>query len=157
MSGEPLLHVVLDRPRIAGNVGAVVRLVAATGAALHICGELPFAPTNRKMWRAGLDYWASARVHFHADLARCLALLGRAPWVIEVGGQRVPWEVPLGRGDVVVLGPEDGSVEAAVVAAHRDRLLTLPKREVARSYNVGQCAAAVVFEAVRQQGGVVEP
>lgn len=145
----PLLHVVLDRPRIAGNIGAIVRLAAATGAAVHVCGPLALAPQAKDMRRAGLDYWADARVHFHEDLWRCLSLLDKPPWVIEVGGAHAPWDVALAPGDVVVLGPEDGSVPDAL-RHPRERVLTLPTRPGMRSLNLAQCASVVVFEAVRQ-------
>lgn len=146
----PRLHVVLDRPAIAGNVGACVRLCAAVGAALHVCGS-ELAPDDREMWRPGLDYWAGARVHFHASLDECLALLGRVPWLIEVGGLHAPWDVPLLPGDVVVLGPEKGSVDDALRARLPDRVLTLPQQGAVRSLNLAQVAAVVAFEAVRQQ------
>lgn len=152
---EPLVHIVLDRPFIAGNVGAVVRLAAATGAALHVCGPVDFDAKDRGMWRSGLDYWPHARVHFHHTLRRCLDLLGRPPWVVEVGGRHAPWDVSIARGDVVVLGPEKGSVQDEVKDADPDRVLTLPQRPGIRSLNLAQCAAIVTFEAVRQQGGVV--
>ncbi len=148
----PVLHVVLDRPAIAGNVGACVRLCAAVGAALHVCGS-ELDPGDRAMWRAGLDYWPRARVHFHHNLDDCLALLSQAPWVVEVGGSHTPWDVELKRGDVIVLGPEKASVQADVVEKHRDRVLTLPQRPGIRSLNLSQVAAVVVFEAVRQQRG----
>lgn len=149
----PVLHVVLDRPAIAGNVGACVRLCAGTGAALHVCGS-ELDAQDRALWRAGLDYWPDARVHFHHSLERCLALLlgpEDRPWIIEVGGAMTPWDAPLGRGDVIVLGPEKGSVDAALVERHRERVLTLPQRPGIRSLNLAQCAAVVVFEALRQQ------
>jgi tRNA (cytidine/uridine-2'-O-)-methyltransferase len=146
----PLLHVVLDRPAIAGNVGAAVRLCAATGAALHVCGST-LDPQDRSMWRSGLDYWPRAQVHFHDSLERCLELLGGVPWIVEVGGALAPWDARLGRGNVVVLGPEKGSVQDDVVARHRERVITLPQRPGIRSLNLAQCAAVVVFEAVRQQ------
>lgn len=147
---SPVLHVVLDRPAIAGNVGACVRLCAAVGAALHVCGA-DLDPGDRAMWRAGLDYWPRARVHFHHSLDACLALLGVAPWIVEVGGDLTPWDAPLRRGDVIVLGPEKASVQADVVERHRSRVLTLPQRPGIRSLNLSQVAAVVVFEAVRQQ------
>jgi tRNA (cytidine/uridine-2'-O-)-methyltransferase len=144
------LHVVLDRPAIAGNVGACVRLCAATGAALHVCGS-ELDATDREMWRAGLDYWPLARVHFHRSLDRCLALLASTPWIVEVGGDKTPWDAALTPGSVVVLGPEKGSVQQSLVDAHRGRVLTLPQRPGVRSLNLAQCAAVVVFEAIRQQ------
>jgi tRNA (cytidine/uridine-2'-O-)-methyltransferase len=153
---EPVIHLVLDRPYIAGNVGAVVRLCAATGAALHVCGPCDFDAKDRGMWRSGLDYWPHARVHFHQSLQRCLALLGRPPWVVEVGGAHAPWDVAITAGDVVVLGPEKGSVQDEVRFADAGRVLTLPQRPGIRSLNLAQCAAIVTFEAVRQQGGVFD-
>jgi tRNA (cytidine/uridine-2'-O-)-methyltransferase len=144
----PLLHVVLDRPAIAGNIGACVRLCAATGAALHVCGS-EIEASDRAMWRAGLDYWPHARVHFHKSLARCLALLERVPWVVEVGGAHAPWDAAFLRGDVVVLGPENGSVEDSVRLRDPARVLTLPM-VAGRSLNLSQVAAVTVFEAVSQ-------
>ncbi|MCC7071330.1 MAG: tRNA (uridine(34)/cytosine(34)/5-carboxymethylaminomethyluridine(34)-2'-O)-methyltransferase TrmL [Deltaproteobacteria bacterium] len=153
MYGQPLLHVVLDRPAIAGNIGACARLVAASGAALHVCGAT-LGPSDRELWRAGLDYWVHARVHFHRSLARCLALLAPAPFVVEVGAARAPWDAALPQGCVVVLGPENGSVDDTVLAPARvdDRVLTLPM-VAGRSLNLAQVAAVVVFEAMRQQRG----
>jgi tRNA (cytidine/uridine-2'-O-)-methyltransferase len=142
--------VVLDRPAIAGNVGACVRLCAAVGAALHVCGS-ELDPADREMWRPGLDYWPRARVHFHDSLAACLALLGRTPWIVEVGGQHAPWDVALTEGEVVVFGPEKGSVDDALRHQHPARILTLPQLPGIRSLNLAQVAAVVVFEAVRQQ------
>ena len=150
-----MLHVVLDRPAIAGNVGACVRLIAATGAALHVCGS-ELRPSDRDMWRAGLDYWPDARVHFHRSLERCLALLvpgspSGAPFIVEVGGALLPWDASFQRGDVVILGPENYSVDEAVLQRYRDRVVTLPQRADVRSLNLAQCAAVIVFEAMRQQ------
>ncbi len=157
MNDEPLLHVVLDRPAIAGNIGACARLAAGSGAALHVCGSA-LDPGDRELWRAGLDYWAHARVHFHRSLARCLALLSPAPFVVEVGAARAPWDAPLARGAVVVLGPENGSVDDAVLGPARadDRVLTLPM-VAGRSLNLAQVAAVVVFDAVRQQRAATSP
>lgn len=146
---SPCLNIVLDRPRIAGNIGAIVRLAAATGCALHVCGETPFDVDDKKMRRAGLDYWSLAEVHFHRTTERCLSFLGRPPWIVEVGGTNAPWDVELAPGDVVVLGPEDGSVELAQMPS--ERFLTLPLEPGARSLNVAQCTAVVAFEAVKQQ------
>jgi tRNA (cytidine/uridine-2'-O-)-methyltransferase len=145
-----LCHLVLDRPRIAANIGAVVRLAAATDSAVHICGPLVFEEGDTTRWRAGLDYWGGTRVHFHRSLERCLRLLGGAPWLVEVGGQRAPWDVSLGRGDVFVFGSETGSLPESLLAAHPEGHLTLPQEEAVRSMNLAQCAAVMAFECLRQ-------
>lgn len=150
---QPTLHLVLDRPRIAGNIAAIVRTSVATQCAVHVCGPLLFDMPDKTKWRAGLDYFFGARVHFHQNLERCLALLGTRPWLLEVGSKTRPWDVTLGLGSVVVLGPENASISAAVLEKFSDRILTLPHLGPVRSLNLAQCAAVLAFEAVRQQLG----
>lgn len=150
---RPNLHVVLDRPRIAANIAAIVRLCAGTNCALHVCGPLLFASDDKTKWRAGLDYFHGARVHFHDNVQRCLALLNRKPWLVEVGSQRNLWEADFESGDVVVLGPEDGSIDDNLMHQFAERIVTLPQTGPVRSLNLSQCAAVTVFEALRQQQG----
>jgi tRNA (cytidine/uridine-2'-O-)-methyltransferase len=148
---NPTLHLVLDRPRIAGNIAAIVRLSTATQCALHVCGPLLFEEGDKTKWRAGLDYFFGARVHFHQSLSRCLLLLNRPLWLLEVGSEQRPWDVNIKPQDVVVLGPETGSIEDSVIKANPDRLITLPQVGPVRSLNLAQCAAVICFEALRQQ------
>lgn len=147
---NPLLHIVLDRPQIAGNIAAIVRLCNGTACALHVCGPLVFESKDSTKWRAGLDYFFGARVHFHQNIHRCLTLLEKEPWIVEVGGKQAPWDVALQPGDVVCLGPETGSISASILQQYPNRLLTLPQVGAVRSLNLAQCAAVVSFEALRQ-------
>lgn len=147
---KPLLHIVLDRPRIAANIASIVRLSVGTQCALHVCGPLVFDNADKTKWRAGLDYFYDARVHFHHDIFRCLKLLKKTPWIIEVGSKKAPWDVKLNASDVIILGPEDGSVNAKLLDKHADRILTLPQHGPVRSLNLAQCAAVATFEAMRQ-------
>lgn len=149
---DETLHLVLDRPRIAGNIAAIVRLATATQCALHVCGPLLFEASDKTKWRAGLDYFFGARVHFHDNIHRCLSLLNKRPWLLEVGGEKSPWQVEIARGDVVVLGPETASIDEEVIKKYPDRLITLPQVGPVRSLNLAQCAAVICFEALRQQG-----
>ncbi|HXW53128.1 MAG TPA: TrmH family RNA methyltransferase [Myxococcota bacterium] len=151
---NPTLHLVLDRPRIAGNIAAIVRLAVATQCALHVCGPLVFDPKDKTKWRAGLDYFFGARVHFHLSLSRCLRLLNKPPWLLEVGGEHAPWEIRLEPSDVVVLGPETSSIEQAVIEEYPGRIITLPQLGPVRSLNLAQCAAVICFEALRQHAAL---
>ena len=147
---SPWLHLVLDRPRIIANIASIVRLCTGTEVALHICGPLLFENNDKTKWRASLDYFEGARVHFHLDLFRCLKLLDRKPWLIEVGSDKTPWEVHIQAGDVLVLGPETASIQTSILEAYPQRILSLPQPGPVRSLNLAQCAAVSVFEAMRQ-------
>lgn len=72
------------------------------------------------------------------------------PWILEVGSKHAPWDAKLTPGDVLILGPEDGSVAEHIQDKYRHRVLSLPQFGPVRSLNLAQCAAVGVFEAVRQ-------
>lgn len=151
---NPLLHIVLDRPSIAGNIAAIARMSVATQCALHVCGPLVFDNADKTKWRAGLDYFYGCRIHFHQNLHRCLKVLNKLPWLIEVGSTKTPWQVSLANGDVVVFGPETGSICADAMNLYNEKILTLPQIGPVRSLNLAQCAAVVAFEAIRQQSQI---
>lgn len=148
---KPLLHIVLDRPAIAGNIAAIARMSVATQCALHVCGPLVFDNADKTKWRAGLDYFYGCRIHFHQNLDRCLQILNKLPWLIEVGSNTTPWQVKLQQGDVVIFGPETASISDNIMQKYKNRIVTLPQIGPVRSLNLAQCAAVIAFEAIRQQ------
>ena len=53
----PVINIVMVEPEIPQNTGNVARTCAATGARLHLVGPMGFAIDDKKLKRAGLDYW----------------------------------------------------------------------------------------------------
>ena len=51
------INIVLVSPEIPQNTGNIARTCAATGASLHLVRPLGFEIDDKKMKRAGLDYW----------------------------------------------------------------------------------------------------
>lgn len=154
------LNVVLFEPEIPPNTGNVIRLCANTGAHLHLVKPLGFRLDARAVRRAGLDYAELAEVHVHDDFAACLAALGRdkatgvANWYAlttkgEVAYDRVAYEAC----DIVVFGPETrGLPDAVLQACPQERQLRIPMQPGARSLNLSNAVAVVVYEAWRQLG-----
>ena len=70
------LNIVMVEPEIPQNTGNVARTCAATGARLHLVGPMGFTIDDKKLKRAGLDYWHLR----HTDLAypdNCYLLFGK--------------------------------------------------------------------------------
>ena len=65
---QPRNHVVLFEPQIPQNTGNIARTCAATNSPLHIIRPMGFPIDDRKMKRAGLDYWDKLEVHFYDTL-----------------------------------------------------------------------------------------
>ena len=61
-------HVVLFQPQIPQNTGNIARTCAATNSPLHIIKPMGFPIDDRKMKRAGLDYWDKLDVRFYDSL-----------------------------------------------------------------------------------------
>lgn len=51
------LNIVLIEPEIPQNTGNIARTCAATGARLHLVEPMGFKVDDKKLKRAGLDYW----------------------------------------------------------------------------------------------------
>ena len=61
-------HVVLFQPQIPQNTGNIARTCAATNTPLHIIRPMGFPIDDRKMKRAGLDYWDKLDVTFYDSI-----------------------------------------------------------------------------------------
>ena len=93
--------------------------------------------------------WASWRAF--ADKLPATARL----WFIESGGPQLYTEVQFAADDYLVFGRETAGLPKSLVEQNRAHWLRIPMfNEQSRSLNLSNCAALVLFEALRQQGFV---
>jgi len=149
------MHIVLVEPEIPPNTGNVARLCAATGTLLHLIEPFGFKLDDKQLKRAGMDYWehvewkrwASWTV-FEKQLPR-----GTRLWFVESGGPLRYAEVKYAPDDYLVFGRETAGLPQGLLDKHRERWLRIPMFKAAsRSLNLANCAAIVLYEALRQQG-----
>ena len=149
------MHLVLVEPEIPPNTGNVARLCAATRTTLHLVEPLGFQLDDARLKRAGMDYWQ--HVHWHR-WANWTAFRAAQPpdaqlWFIEQNGPRRYDEVQFGATDYLVFGRETAGLPRALLEANGEHWLRIPMFNAkARSLNLSNCAALVLFEALRQQG-----
>jgi tRNA (cytidine/uridine-2'-O-)-methyltransferase len=148
------VNVVLVQPEIPPNTGNIIRLCANTGARLHLVRPLGFSLDARSVRRAGLDYHELAELREHASLQDCLASLGGPRWFAfsTRGGVRYD-TVDYADGDALVFGPETrGLPEEILSGCPVECRVRIPMRPAARSLNLSNAVAVVVYEAWRQAG-----
>ena len=63
----PRLNIVMVEPEIPQNTGNVARTCAATGARLHLVGPMGFTIDDKKLKRAGLDYWKYLDIRYYEN------------------------------------------------------------------------------------------
>lgn len=149
-----MLHVAFHEPRIAGNTGNAIRMVAGTGATLHLVEPLGFELDEPRLRRAGLDYHDLAHVVVHPDLEHLLAALPDARvWAFTTQATRRYTDVDWRAGDVLLFGPEPTGLAEEVRThpriADQVRIPMLPGR---RSMNLSNAAAVATYEAWRALG-----
>jgi tRNA (cytidine/uridine-2'-O-)-methyltransferase len=143
-------------PRIPPNTGNAIRMVAGTGATLHLVEPLVFDLAEPKLKRAGLDYHDLASVVVHSDLGAALGSAALASSrVFAFTAHATHWytDIDFQPGDVLLFGPEPTGLSDEVLSNVRvTERLRIPMLNGRRSLNLSNSAAVVTYEAWRQQG-----
>lgn len=148
--------VVLYRPEIPHNTGAVGRLCLGTGAALHLIGPLGFSLEDKWIRRVGLDYWNEVNVRCWPDLdaLRAGPAQGKRMWFFTTKADLSLWDVNFEPDDFLVFGPESRGLPESLLEANRRHCVTIPMRaQATRSLNLATSAGLALYEALRQQHG----
>jgi tRNA (cytidine/uridine-2'-O-)-methyltransferase len=149
------MNVVLVEPEIPPNTGNIARLCAATKTRLHLIEPFGFKFSDKDLKRAGMDYWGHVEWHRWPDWTGFAAQLPPHSrlWFIESGGSRSYAEVQFLPDDYLVFGRETAGLPKRLLALHRESWLRIPMfNPAARSLNLSNCVALVLYEALRQQG-----
>jgi tRNA (cytidine/uridine-2'-O-)-methyltransferase len=149
------MHVVLVEPEIAPNTGNIARLCAATNTVLHLVEPLGFRLDDAQLRRAGMDYWRHVTWHRWPGWTAFTQSLppGARLWLVEQGGPRPYSAARFAPDDYLVFGRETAGLSTVLLEARRDFWLRVPMFNLAaRSLNLSNCVALVLYEALRQQG-----
>jgi len=150
------LALLLDRVQDPGNMGTILRSAAAVeaGAVFYTpgCAD-PYGPKVLRSTAGALFHLplalAPSPVELLGDLKkRGLQLLVAAPRV-----SRCYWEAELTRPFLLIIGNESSGVSPALEEA-ADGSLSIPQSGAVESLNAAVAAGVILFEALRQRGGV---
>ena len=148
------MNIVLVEPEIPPNTGNVARLCAATKSALHLVEPFGFKLDDARLRRAGMDYWQHVEWHRWPDWKRFAETLPASArlWFVESGGSKIYSDVKFAADDYLVFGRETAGLPRQLLEQNREHWLRIPMFNAeARSLNLSNCVALVVFEALRQQ------
>lgn len=146
------IHVVLVEPEIPQNTGNIARTCSATGAALHLVRPLGFEIDDRKLKRAGLDYWNTLEIYLYDSLADFMRQHeGDNLWFFTTKASRIYTEMEIGEPSIyLVFGKETKGLPEALTSSHFDRSVRIPMLSDKRSLNLSNSAAVAVYEVLRR-------
>ena len=146
------INIVLHEPEIPQNTGNIARTCAATGAALHLIRPLGFAIDDRKLKRAGLDYWHQLDITYYDGLDDFYAKNpGAEVYYFSTKAPHLYTEIEYPNPVFIMFGKETKGLPEELLHSNPDRCVRLPMREGLRSLNLSNSVAIAVYEILRQE------
>lgn len=147
------MHIVLYQPEIPQNTGNIARTCAATSSTLHLIKPLGFSLADKYLKRAGLDYWHMMEYHVHENFEELLSLYPDARMhFLSTKATKGYTEVTYGENDFLVFGCETRGLPESLLERVYERCVRIPMVPGARSLNLSNSVAIVLYEALRQHG-----
>lgn len=146
----PELNIVLVEPEIPQNTGNIARTCAATGARLHLVKPLGFKIDDRKLKRAGLDYWWLLDITYYENLEDFFQKTKGPYYYFSTKARHVYSEIDYPDGCYLVFGKETAGLPEQLLHDNRETTVRLPMREEARSLNLSNSVAVGAYEVLRQ-------
>ena len=147
------LNVVLYQPKIPQNTGNIARTCAAVGAGLHLISPLGFSVRDRHLKRAGLDYWHMVEIAYHDTMADFLAKQhGKNLNFITKKASKTYDKIDFSGEIFLIFGKETSGLPEDLLKNNRERCYRIPMKSDARSLNLSNAVAIIVYEACRQKG-----
>ncbi len=147
----PTLNLVLVEPEIPQNTGNIARTCAATGARLHIVKPMGFAIDDKKLKRAGLDYWYLLDLTYYENLDDFFEKnKGGSFFFFSTKGTHRHSDVSFPDNSFLIFGKETRGLPEHVLMRHPDETLRIPMIDEARSLNLSNSVAIAAYEVLRQ-------
>ncbi len=148
-----MFHIVLVEPEIPQNTGNIARTCAATGARLHIVKPMGFEIDDKKLKRAGLDYWHLLGVTYYENLDEFFEKTAGGRYFYSTTKAPATYaEAEFRDGDYILFGKETKGLPEELLYKNRENCIRIPMVAEARSLNLSNAVAIVVYEALRQTG-----
>jgi len=147
----PILNLVLIEPQIPQNTGNIARTCAATGARLHLVGPMGFAIDDKKLKRAGLDYWHLLDITYYKNMAEFFEKNQDGKFFyFTTKGRHIHSDVQYPDNAYLVFGREDAGLPEELLLQNPDSCVRLPMIADARSLNLSNTVAIAAYEVLRQ-------
>ena len=149
------MHVVLFQPEIPWNTGNVGRTCVAAGATLHLIEPLGFSLSERRLKRAGLDYWPRLQLLRHESFEAFAASMGPAARLLAFAPRASAdyWDAPYDDDTYLLFGRESTGLPAEIVARCAG-VYRIPVGEGIRSLNLSTSVAIAVYEGLRRRRAI---
>lgn len=147
------LNVVLVEPEIPQNTGNIIRTCAATGTTLHLVRPLGFSLEDKYLKRSGLDYWDIANIQYYDSFEEVVEKNPNGTFFYATTKvNQAHSDVKYVDNSFIVFGKETKGLPETLIKENLETCIRIPMLNIekARSLNLSNSVAIVVYEALRQ-------
>lgn len=145
------LNIVLIEPEIPQNTGNIARTCAATGAKLHLVEPMGFKVDDKKLKRAGLDYWYLLDITYYNSIEDFFIKHPNDQfYYFSTKANQKYTDVTYTDSVYLVFGKETAGLPEKLLHDNPDTTVRIPMISDARSLNLSNAAAIGVYEVLRQ-------
>lgn len=145
------LNIVLIEPEIPQNTGNIARTCAATGARLHLVEPMGFKIDDKKLKRAGLDYWHLLDITYYSSTED---FFNKNPdgsfYYFSTKAKHTHTDVIYPDKTFIVFGKETAGLPEKLLFDNPDTTVRIPMISEARSLNLSNAVAIGTYEVLRQ-------
>ena len=146
----PEINIVMVEPEIPQNTGNVARTCAATGARLHLVGPMGFKIDDKKLKRAGLDYWHLLDISYYENLEDFFKKNDGDYFYFSTKAPNIYSDIKFPDKCYLFFGKETKGLPESLLYKNQERVVRIPMIDDARSLNLSNSVAIGVYEVLRQ-------
>lgn len=151
-SKQMAYNIVLVEPEIPMNTGNIGRLSLASGANLHLIKPFGFELDDKRLKRAGLDYWQHISLHIYESIDEFFNIHAEKNMVyFSSHGQKEFYSIDFEDEMFLVFGKESVGLSSQITSENADKLYKIPIfSDHVRSLNLANAVSVVVYEGIRR-------
>ncbi len=149
-----MIHIVLYQPEIPANTGNIMRTCMATQTQLHLIKPLGFSLDEQAVRRSGLDYRFVLETKLYDSYEAFIESNPGQYYFVTRYGQKTysDFDFKSVSEDIyLIFGRESTGIPKSILRPHLSHCMRVPMDAQARSLNLSNTVAIVVYEVLRQR------
>jgi tRNA (cytidine/uridine-2'-O-)-methyltransferase len=145
-------NIVLIEPEIPMNTGNIGRLSLASGSTLHLVKPFGFELDDKRVKRAGLDYWKHITLKIYESADEFFEInKDKKMAFFSSHGEKNYWDVDFTDEMFLIFGKESSGLASEIIETNKDILYMIPILSPhIRSLNLANAVSVVVYEGIRR-------
>lgn len=146
------LNIVLFEPEIPNNTGNIGRLALGSGSHLHLVKPFGFEIDDKRLKRAGLDYWKHLSITYYDNIDHFFLKNKDSKMAfMSSHGTKDHWDIPFEDNMFLIFGKESVGLPKSITENYSNQLYKIPLySEHIRSLNLANAVSIVIYEGLKQ-------